>query len=182
MAIRSDRLVVSLISNQGYYTFLYRHTKHNQRVKEKNKQTWGWVSSKCKKERSLWHFLCTLWANMSMCSSENSLKATSNADLSSRVGQCSLCRSTDLSSHFSDFCSSLFSAWLSFPPDLFSPGTFCWLPSSVFSQTFLSSSTSSLTHRLFVWVSCQNRLRNRLTGTHTHQPNECPTSCHNGHI
>ena len=25
----SDRLVVSLISGQGYFTFLYKHTKHN---------------------------------------------------------------------------------------------------------------------------------------------------------
>ena len=31
---RSDRLVVSLISGQGYYTFLYRHTKHNMHNRE----------------------------------------------------------------------------------------------------------------------------------------------------
>ena len=30
MAIRSDRLVVSLIFDQWHYTFLYGHTKHNR--------------------------------------------------------------------------------------------------------------------------------------------------------
>ena len=29
MAIRSDRLVVFLISDQRHYTFLYRYAKHN---------------------------------------------------------------------------------------------------------------------------------------------------------
>ena len=46
----SDRLVVSLISGQGYFTFLYRHTKHNREGgRKENKQTRTWVNSKCKK-------------------------------------------------------------------------------------------------------------------------------------
>ena len=49
----SDRLVVSLISGQGYFTFLYQHTKHNIHNREvgrkRNKQTRTWVSSKRKK-------------------------------------------------------------------------------------------------------------------------------------
>ena len=59
MAIRSDRLVVSLISDQGYFTFLYGHTKHNPESEKKKKQktkNTAWVSSKRKKIRSLWHF------------------------------------------------------------------------------------------------------------------------------
>ena len=117
-----------------------------------------------------------------MYSSENSQKATSNADLTSRVGQPNLCRSTGLSSRLSDFCSSLFSVLLLSPVSFYSPlsssAPFYGLPSSIFSRIFLSSSTSGLAHRSFVWVSRQNRQRDRLTGTHTHQHNECPTSCH----
>ena len=30
MTISSDRLVVSLTSDQGHYTFLYRYAKHNR--------------------------------------------------------------------------------------------------------------------------------------------------------
>ena len=46
----SDCLVISLISSQRYFTFLYRHTKHNIHNREggriENKQTWTRVSSK----------------------------------------------------------------------------------------------------------------------------------------
>ena len=49
-----DCQVVSLISGQGYFTFLYGHTKHNIHNREgggkENKQTRTWVSSKSKKE------------------------------------------------------------------------------------------------------------------------------------
>ena len=45
-----------------------------ERVEEKNKQTnkqtRAWVSSKRKKERSLWHFLCIRWVNASVYSSK----------------------------------------------------------------------------------------------------------------
>ena len=64
---------------------------------------------------------------------------------------------------------------------LISTAPFCWLSPSGLSWTFLPSSTSGLVgdlaHRPFVWVLCQNRQRNHLTGTLTHQHNECPTSC-----
>ena len=39
MSIRSDRLVVSLISDQGHYTFIYWYTKHNREGGRKNKRT-----------------------------------------------------------------------------------------------------------------------------------------------
>ena len=49
----SDRQVVSLVSGQGYFTFLYGHTKHNIHKREgrrkENKQTRILVSSKRKK-------------------------------------------------------------------------------------------------------------------------------------
>ena len=38
MAIRSDRLVVSLISDQWYFTFLDGHTKHNIRNRESGRK------------------------------------------------------------------------------------------------------------------------------------------------
>ena len=49
------------------------------------------------------HFVF-LWANASMYSSENSHKATSGADLTSRIGPPGICRSTGPSSCLSDFC------------------------------------------------------------------------------
>ena len=49
---------------------------------------------------SLWHFLCILWANASVYSSENSHKATRNADLNSRVGQPGIYWSTGLTVAF----------------------------------------------------------------------------------
>ena len=48
MAIRSDHLVVSLIFDQGHYTFLYGHTKHNRecgRKEQTNKHGLGSVPS-----------------------------------------------------------------------------------------------------------------------------------------
>ena len=46
----------------------------------------------------------------------------------------------------------------------------------------LSLSSSSLIGNLvcepFAWVSCQNRQRNPLSGTHPHLQNKCPPSCH----
>ena len=71
----SDRLVVSLISGQGYFTFLYKYTRHNvhnQEVEEKkDKQARTWVISKCKRFVTLLcGFLVHLWANTSVYSSE----------------------------------------------------------------------------------------------------------------
>ena len=61
MAIRSDHLVVYLISDQGYYTFLYRYAKHTTaKTKEKkNEQTRAWVSSKRQKGKLYATLLCS---------------------------------------------------------------------------------------------------------------------------
>ena len=57
----------------------------------------------------------------------------------------------------------------------------CQLARSVFSGTFLPSSTSNLAGDLalrpFVWVSRQNRQKDSQTNTHTNR-NECYPSCH----
>ena len=54
-----------------------------------------------------------------------------------------------------------------------------WLSLSLFSRTFLPFSTSGLARYLvirpFVWVSCQSRQRDYLTGSLTQQHNEWPT-------
>ena len=71
--------------------------------KRTNEQTRTWVGSKCKRGRSV-TLLCILWANASVYTSENSNKATSNANSSSHVGYSSICGSTGPSSCLSDFC------------------------------------------------------------------------------
>ena len=70
-----------------------------------------------------------LWSNPRVYSSENSHKATSNVDLTSRVGPLGTCKSTGPSSRLSDFC------WLvSHLPDwpVLSTGSFCSLLLTVF--------------------------------------------------
>ena len=57
MVIRSDRPVVSLISDQWHYTYLYGHTKHNREVGRKD-QTRTWVSSKRKRGEFVTLSLC----------------------------------------------------------------------------------------------------------------------------
>ena len=134
-----------------------------------------------------------LWANASVSSSETPTKSKRNADLSSRVGQTGVCRSTGLSSHLSDFC------WLvsSLPDSHLLTDPFSWLQHSldcslqptvlfcslllIASATFLPSSSSDLvwdhSRKPIVWVSCQSRRRDCLTGTHIHR-NGCYISCH----
>ena len=58
--------VVSLASDQGHYTFLYGHTKHNQEGGRMNKHGLG--SAPSARKRSLWH--CAFFS-----------PATSNADI-----------------------------------------------------------------------------------------------------
>ena len=144
-------LVFFLIFDRGYFTFFYGQTKHNRvggRKEQTNKRTLGSAPS-ARKGEVCDTFLFILWTNASVYSSENSHKATTNADLSSCVGQTVLCRSTGLSSRLSDSCSS---------PDCLLLLSFVdWsllissavLPSSAFSRTFLSLSTSGLAHRPF---------------------------------
>ena len=101
--------MASLISDQGYYTFHYGHTEYN-RVGGRKVQTnrHGFGSAPSARRGEVYVILLVhsvfLWANASLYSSENSHKATSNADLNSRVGQPCICRSTGPSSHLSDFC------------------------------------------------------------------------------
>ena len=124
-----------------------------------------------------------MWASVSMYSSEIPTKPQgtlthplmlANPALSSHI----LAVAYSLSCWLP--CSASFS-WLSASPD------FSWLPcslpsTSVDSPTFVLSSSPGLMGNLvckpFVWVSCQNRQRNLLTGTYPHPHNECPTSCH----
>ena len=79
--------MVSLISDQWYYTFLYGQTKHNRECGRKE-QTRTWSG-----EVYVTLFVHSVfpWANASVYSSENSYKATSNADLTSRVRQPGIC-------------------------------------------------------------------------------------------
>ena len=139
MAIRSDRLVVSLISDLGYYTFLYGYARHNReggRKEQTNKHRLRSAPSARGEEVYVTLFVHSvfLWTNASVYSSKNPYKATSNADLTSRVSPPGLCRSTDPSSHPSDFY------WLvSYLPDshlpdcfLLSTGPFCTLLLTVF--------------------------------------------------
>ena len=66
----SNWLVVSLISGQGYFTFLYWHTKHiacsSETVEENRNFKHGLIPSAI----SLWYFPDIQWAFTSMSSSE----------------------------------------------------------------------------------------------------------------
>ena len=76
---------------QGYHTFLYGHLKYNWEggIKRTNEQTWTWISSKCKKGESIWHFpysLLCIWRLSRACIlRETSTKATWNANSSLTV-------------------------------------------------------------------------------------------------
>ena len=164
MAIRSDCLLVSLISNQGHYTFLYRYTKHNReggRKEQTNKHGLGSAPS-ARSGESMWHFCAALHAfagYRGQIIARNFHKATRNADSSL---DCFLCPTSIFSLPPSDDCVLL---WTAISSRLFSSALLCQLTLSVFSRTFLPSSTSDLALRPFVWVSHQNR-------------NECYPSCH----
>ena len=86
----SDRLVVSLSSGQGYFTFLYGHTKHNihnQEVEEKRKSKHGLglaLSARRKKFMTLSEHSVSYRERVF---ERNSHKVTRNADSSSHVGQ-----------------------------------------------------------------------------------------------
>ena len=160
MAIRSDCLVVSLISNQGHYTFLYRHTKHTTggRKEQMNKHGLELAPSARRGEVYV-TLLCIQWANASMYTSETPTKATSHADF------CWLCpsHSLDCSLKLTDlFCSILLTL-------------FCLLsdlPSFVFPVSWEISYAAPLcgfcakTEKGILWMAL------------THPHNECLTLCH----
>ena len=130
----SDRLVVSLISDQRYFTFLYRHAKYNIHNREKrNKQTRTWISSKGKKGE-----VCNTF--LAFC------------------GLLHACiRAKFLQSH--QECWLILSRWPTQPlsPQALAPALFCRLPCSVHfsplpplfcSGTFLPSPSSGLVRNL----------------------------------
>ena len=169
-------LVVFLISDRGISHSFTDTQNTTERVEETNKHGPGLAPSARSGEVYVTLFVHTvfLWANVSMYSSENSHKATSNADLASRIGHLASVGQQVLAATFWHLLTGLLSARLS-SPDCHLLGFSSDCLSGLF-RTFLPSSTSGLAHRPFVWVSRQNRQRDRLTGTHTHQHNECPTS------
>ena len=71
MTIRSNRLVVSLTSDQGHYTFFLQihKTQPGGWRKRTIEETRTWVSSK-RKKGEVYVTLCILWANVSVYSNE----------------------------------------------------------------------------------------------------------------
>ena len=172
-------------------------------MEEKNKKTnkHGLGLAPSARGGSLWQFLCIVLANASVYLRENTHKATIYADLSSRVDQPGICRSTDPSSRLSDFCWLVSSVSDSHLPDwpvlstgiccpLLLTASFSWLPlscrlsfSGLTSRADWSLGPSfprlvgNFARRTFVWGSRQNRKRDSLTGTHIHR-NRCHRWCH----
>ena len=139
------QVVVFLISGQGYFPFLYRYTNHNREGGRKEQTDLGQLQAQ---ERvGLWHFLSILGANVSVYTSENSHKATSNADLSS-LPYFHLCRQSSSAL----LCRLVSSAFRVLPLNDFS----CRLS---LRHTFPrpSSLVGDLGHWHFVWVSRQNK-------------------------
>ena len=172
----SDRLVVSLITGQKYFTFLYGHTRHNIHNREgegkENKQTRTLVISKRKKGEVYDTFLafCASVSYREREFEQNSHKVTRNVGSSLHVCQPGLWAHWSKQSAF---------------PRLLLTALTCRLSSlfwSLFSAVHFGTSdvTGDLARKPFVWVSHQNRQRNHLTGTHPHPypHNECPTSWH----
>ena len=101
--------VFFLISGQGYFTFLYRYAKHSREgggKEQTNKYGLGSASSarRGKVHVTLFVHSMFLWVNASVYSCENSHKATSYADSTSRVGSPGICWSTGPSNRLSGFC------------------------------------------------------------------------------
>ena len=196
MAIRIvQRLFSSLAGGISHSLHIRKTQPIGWKKRRTNKQ--AWISSKRKKGGCLWHFLCIRWANTIVYSSENSHKATSNADLNSHVGHPGICGSTGPSSRLPDFWWLVSSLPDSHLPDclfcqLDSAAPFCWLcpsldcslmPTYLYCSLllnvpfcFLLDLTSlvppvswEISSADPLWVSCQNKQRDSLTGTHTHR-------------
>ena len=147
------------------------HNREGGRKRRTNKHGLGLAPS-VRREKSL-TFLCILWANTSVYSSETPTKPrgmlihflalVNPASVGQHVLAATLLTSVD---------------WSPFYPTLISWLTFTWLFSPVDSGTFLPLSVSwEISRAGPVWVSRQNRQRDSLTDTHTHR-NECHPSCH----
>ena len=164
----SDRVVVSLISGQGYFIFLYGRTKQNIHNREggskENKQTRSWASSKCKKGDFV-TLLCSSPCIASVYSSEIPTKSPGMLMLTALS-----CR-LPCSVHFSVLHLSLdcrlpptFVRYPFLSTDLF----FLLTDSGTFLPSYSSGLVGDLARKPFVWVSRQNRQRNLLTGTYPH--------------
>ena len=173
--------------SRGITHFFTATQSTTERVEEKNKRTNTDLGQLQAQERvSLWH--CTFCELTWAYTRTKFSQATSNTDIFSRW-LTGLCRSTGLSSHLSDFCwlssllkqpSSTASFWWLCPSldsYLKPTGLFSFLFStalSVFSLTFLPSSTSGLPGDLalrpFVCVSRSKiqRFSERRTPTQCH--------------
>ena len=127
-----------------------------------NEQTRAWVGSKCKKGEVFATLLsssaCIFAGYRGRIFAWNFHKATSNADSSLDGLLCPV-------SIFSRTLSADFILlWTAISSRLFSTALLCQLTLSVFSGTFLPSSTFGLELWPFVWVSHQNRQIDPLSG------------------
>ena len=176
MAIRSEHLVVSLISHQGHYTFLYRYAKHKLEGGGKepmNKHGLGSAPS-TRRGKTMWHFCAALRVFTGYhrrIFARKFHKATRNADPSL---DCLLCPASIFSLPLSADGVLL---WTAISSWLFSSALLCQLTPSVLSGTVLPSSTSGLALKPFVFVLRQNRQRDSPTDTHTNR-NERHPSCY----
>ena len=167
--------------NQEHYMFLYGHTKNNRKGGRKNKRTNIGLGQLQVQEGEVYvTFLCNSLCicRLSRACIFREKKKPLTMLTSSRISLPGLCRSTGLSSRLSNFCWLFSSPYLhlltaSFswlcpsldcylkPTVLFSSALLCQLALSVFSRTFLPSSTSGLAGDLalrpFVSVSHQNK-------------------------
>ena len=168
------------------FHILYRYAKHNregERKEQTNKHGLGSAPSTRSGVVYVTLFVHSvfLWANASMYSSENSRKATSNADLTSHVGHTGIYGSTGPSSYlltsvdWSPLCPTFISL-NACTVDWFFLLPFCWLSSSLLPTVLwdipslvVSGLVGDLVRKLFVRLSRQNRQRDSLTGTHTHR-------------
>ena len=174
--------MVSLISDQGYYTFLYGNTKLNRKGGRKEQTNKHRLGSAPSAGRGKWHVLCILWANASVYSQSRlqswHLLALVNP---AAVGQQVLA----VVFLTSVYWSPLFPILISWP----CPSLDCYLkPTVLFCSLLLTvlfcllSDHPSLVHfrsrgRSRMQALCLGlapKQRDRLTGTHTHRYNECP--------
>ena len=162
-----NRLVVFLISGQGYFTFLYQPKGWK---KKKNKQSQAWVSSKHKKGEVCDTIVHSVGLRERVLE-QNSHKATRNADSFSQPG---IFKDLSRLSASSNFCRLVCSLdWSVLPPSLdcsVLPTDLRDLPSLVLFRSRRRSRAQAL---------CVDFAPKQTKGSSDWHPhNECPTSCH----
>ena len=142
----SDRLVVSLTPGQGYFTFLYKHTKHNIHNREggrKEEQTIMDLGSlQAQEERSLWHFPSILcFYGLSLACIRAKFPHSHQECLSYHVGQPGLWVHRSQQSPFSERRLPPDFSWLLSPAYclLLLTSLSCWLPCSLLFSAFFYS-------------------------------------------